>query len=70
MAKTDLAYNAPVLIPWGLDTVLGRVEQVYGTGASRRVVVRLQPEESGFVVAETTTVTLHADAVQPVPTPA
>jgi hypothetical protein len=67
MEEPEFSYNQPVLIPWGLDTVLGHVEQVYGSGPARRVVVRLQPEESGFVVDETTTVTLPIGAVQPVP---
>lgn len=66
MEQTELSYDQPVLIPWGLDTVLGHVEQVYGVGPARRVVVRLQPEESGFVVDEATTVTLPIAAVKPV----
>ena len=67
MATKDYAYDEAVIIPWGLDTVRGHVERVYGQGRARRVVVRLQPEESGYVVDETTTVTLPFDAVQPAP---
>ena len=45
-----------VLIPWGLGDVHGTVAEVYGTGSRRRVVVRLTPELSGYVVDEPTTV--------------
>lgn len=59
-----------VLIPWGLDDVHGTVAEIYGSGQLRRVVVRLTPEVSGFVVAEPTTVVFPYDEVRPADTAA
>ena len=53
-----------VVIAWGVDEVKGTVVEVYGAGGTLRVVVALNPEESGFVVDEPTTVTLPARAVR------
>ncbi len=52
----SLKIGDEVLIPWGLGDVHGTVAEVYGTGSRRRVVIRLTPELSGFVVDEPTTV--------------
>lgn len=53
-----------VVIPWGIDEVRGTVAEVYGSGRARRVVVALEPEESGFVVDEPTTVALPIGSVR------
>lgn len=60
------------MIQWGFTEVRGRVAEVYGPPALRRVVVALEPQLSSYVVAEPTTVSLPiADVrkVVPLPTP-
>ncbi|QMU70261.1 hypothetical protein [Streptacidiphilus sp. P02-A3a] len=53
-----------VLVPWGLDYLLGTVLRVYSTGRGPKVVVQVDvPGVSGDEV-EDVTVTLPADAVQ------
>lgn len=59
-----LAIGDEVVIPWGVDEVRGKVVEVYGNVPKVRVVVELQPELSGYVVGETTTVTLPLSAVR------
>lgn len=69
---TELHYGDEVMIQWGSTEVRGRVAEVYGPQALRRVVVALEPELSSYVVAEATTVSLPiADVhkVGPLPTP-
>lgn len=69
---TELHYDDEVMIQWGFTEVRGRVAEVYGPPALRRVVVALEPELSSYVVAEATTVALPiADVrkVVPLPTP-
>lgn len=72
LAGTELHYDDEVMIQWGSTEVRGRVAEVYGPQALRRVVVALEPELSSYVVAEPTTVALPiADVrkVVPLPTP-
>lgn len=54
-----------VVIPWGISEVPGKVAEIYGSGRGRHVVVALQPEESGYVVDEPTTVAFPIDLVRP-----
>lgn len=60
------SHGDEVLIPWGLDEVRGRVQEVYGTPPRVHVVVELTPELSGLIVTEPTTVTLPLEAVKKV----
>ena len=67
---TELHYDDEVMIQWGSTEVRGRVAEVYGPQALRRVVVALEPELSSYVVAEPTTVALPiADVRKVVPLP-
>lgn len=72
MAGTELRYDDEVMIRWGFTEVRGRVAEVYGPQALRRVVVALEPELSSYVVAEPTTVSIPIAQVRkvvPLPTP-
>jgi hypothetical protein len=53
-----LVNGEEVIIPWGLTEVHGRVAEVYGPPADRRVLVALEPMLSSHVVDEPTTVSL------------
>lgn len=69
MKKDDLNYGDGVVIPWGFTEVHGRVAEVYGPPAQRRVIVALEPELSSFVVDEPTTVSIPlTDVKKVVPT--
>ena len=68
MSNVDVVYGDEVMIPWGSTEVRGRVNEVYGPPAQRRVNVALEPELSSFVVDEPTTVSLPlADVKKVVP---
>jgi len=70
LINTELHYDDEVMIRWGFTEVRGRVAEVYGPQALRRVVVALEPELSNYVVAEATTVSLPiADVRKVVPLP-
>lgn len=70
MVGTELHYDDEVMIQWGFTEVRGRVAEVYGPRALRRVVVALEPELSSYVVDEATTVSLPiADVRKVVPLP-
>lgn len=58
MDKNELKYGDEVAIPWGNTEVHGRVAEVYGPPAQRRVIVALEPELSSYVVDEPTTVSI------------
>ncbi|MDQ6782077.1 MAG: hypothetical protein M3063_01250 [Actinomycetota bacterium] len=60
----ELEVGEVVVIPWGLDEVLGTVVEVYGSAGRVQVVVGLSPERSSYVVDEPTTVTLPRSAVR------
>lgn len=60
----DLLAGDEVVIPWGVDEVLGKIVEFYGDAPKIQVVIELQPELSSFVVAETTTITLPLSAVR------
>ena len=62
---TSLKVGDAVVIPWGISEVRGKVAEIYGSGQGRHVVVALQPEESGYVVDEPTTVAFPIDPVRP-----
>lgn len=67
---TELHYDDEVLIQCCSTEVRGRVAEVYGPPALRRVVVALEPELSSYVMAEPTTVSLPiADVRKVVPLP-
>lgn len=55
-----------IKIPWGVDEVEGTVDEVYGPVHLRRVVVRLTPELSDYVVDEPTTVVFPLEAIRKV----
>lgn len=64
--EDDLRYGDEIAIPWGLDEVHGVVEEIYGPPLRRHVLVRLTPEVSGYVVAESTSVSLPIEDVRKV----
>lgn len=66
MAGAELHYDDEVMIQWGFTEIRGRVAEVYGPPAQRRVVVALEPELSSYVVAEGTTVSLPLGYVRKV----
>lgn len=70
MSQVDLLYGDEVVIPWGFTEVHGRVAEVYGPPAQRRVIVALEPELSSYVVDEPTTVSLPLADVKKVVPPA
>jgi hypothetical protein len=53
-----------VRIPWGIDEILGKVVEVYGSGLREYVVIELSPELSSLVVDEPTTVTHPIDDIR------
>ena len=66
-AKTEKAEKAAdwrptvgetVRVPWGVDQILGKVAEVYGSGLREHVVIELSPVLSSLVVDEPTTVSL------------
>lgn len=61
--QSGLSLGDIVVVPWGLDEILGRVVELYGPPGRPQVVVELSPELSSYVVDETTTIALPADAV-------
>lgn len=70
MSYVDLVYGDEVMIPWGSTEVRGRVAEVYGPPAKRRVLVALEPELSSYVVDEPTTVSIPlTDVKRVVPAP-
>lgn len=53
-----------VLVEWGIDgRVAAEVDEVYGPRLRRHVLVRLSPEVSGSIVAETVTFAVPLTAV-------
>lgn len=66
MKSDELSYGDEVVIPWGFTEVHGRVAEVYGPPAQRRVLVALEPELSSYVVDEPTTVSIPLDDVKKV----
>jgi hypothetical protein len=64
--RGELEFGDTVAFRWGNSEVHGTVAEVYGLATRRRVVVALDPETSGYVVDEATTVVLPIDAVRKV----
>lgn len=60
----ELKYGDLVTFRRGAAEVRGTVAEVYGPKGRRRVVIALDPEVSGYVVDEPTTVALSVDDVQ------
>jgi hypothetical protein len=56
--KEDLKVGDIVAFLWGVSEVHGTVAEVYGAKGNRQVVIALDPETSGYVVDEPTTVSL------------
>lgn len=62
--KEELQYGDLVAFLWGAAEVHGTVAEVYGPKEDRRVVIALDPEISGYVVDEPTTVALSVTGVR------
>lgn len=60
----DLKVGEVVVFLWGISEVLGTVAEVYGRKGNRQVVIALDPEQSGYVVDEPTTVSLPISEVR------
>jgi hypothetical protein len=60
MPSRTIRVGDRVRVPWGLDTVDGVVEDVYETGSSRRIVIRVAVPGA----EDGETVTLPADVVE------
>ena len=69
MANDDLRHGDEVVIPWGATEVHGRVAEVYGPPAQRRVLVALEAVLSSGVVDDPTTVSIPLADVKYVPPP-
>lgn len=61
--EDELRYGELVAFRWGAAEVYGTVAEVYGPANRRRVVIALDPDISGYVVDEPTTVALSVDDV-------
>lgn len=61
--KDDLKIGDLVVFLWGVSEVIGTVAEVYGRKGHRQVVIALDPERSGYVVDEPTTVSLPLEEV-------
>lgn len=67
MGSPEPMYGEIVEIPWGpRDAVRATVHEVYGQADRHHVVVLLTPEVSGYIVAESTTLSLHISKVKKV----
>lgn len=64
--KDDLAYGDLVVFKRGLVEVRGTIAEICGQQGNRRVVIALDPEISGYVVDEPTTVALPVERVRKV----
>jgi hypothetical protein len=62
--KDDLQLGDLVAFQWGVAEVHGTVAEVYGQRGRRRVVLALDPETTGYMVDEPTTVALSVDDVR------
>lgn len=62
--KEDLKTDDVVAFLWGVSEVHGTVAEVYGPKGNRQVVIALDPETSGYVVGEPTTVSLPIEGVR------
>lgn len=61
--QDELRYGDLVMFKRGLLEVHGTVAELYGPKESRRVVIALTPEISGYSVYEPTTVALPIERV-------
>lgn len=62
--RDDLKVGETAVFTWGVTEVAGTVAEIYGRTGQRQVVLALDPEESGYVVDEPTTVSLPLEAVR------
>jgi len=62
--KDELKVGDAVIFMWGVSEVAGTVAEVYGRRGHRQVVIALEPDTSGYVVDEPTTVSLPIDDVR------
>ncbi len=63
MTKTIYRHGQSLLIKWDISDVKGRIGRVYREGPTVELVVALDPERSGYIVFEPTTVAVPADEV-------
>lgn len=61
--KDEFNYGDLVAFPWGSGEIRGTVAEVYGPKGGRQVVIALDPDISGYVVDEPTTVALPVEEV-------
>lgn len=64
--RDELHNGDLVVFKRGLAEVRGTVVEIYGPTDNRRVVIALDPEVSGYVVDEPTTVALSVERVRKV----
>ncbi|MGB3411589.1 MAG: hypothetical protein WBA45_10350 [Microthrixaceae bacterium] len=62
--KEDLKAGDLVAFLWGVSEVRGTVAEIYGQKGHRQVVIALDPEVTGYVVDEPTTVSLPIEDVR------
>lgn len=62
--KNDLKVGDLVAFLWGVSEVHGTVAEVYGQKGHQQVVIALDPEVTGYVVDEPTTVSLPIEDVR------
>lgn len=63
-----LTVGQVVSVPWGLDELEGTVLRIYDTGIGRRAVVRVRVPGAGEGEGDDMTLTLPAEALEPVDT--
>ena len=62
--KDDLKIGEVVAFLWGVSEVMGTVAEVYGDKGRRQVVIAVDPDTTGYVVDEPTTVSLPIEDVR------
>lgn len=62
--RDGLEIGETVAFMWGVSEVRGTVAEVYGDEGRRQVVVALDPETTGYVVDEPTTVSLPIEEIR------
>ncbi|MCB0977477.1 MAG: hypothetical protein KDB02_08460 [Acidimicrobiales bacterium] len=62
--NVDLKVGDVVAFLWGVSEVRGIVAEIYGDNGNRQVVIALDPNTTGYVVDEPTTVSLPIEDVR------
>ena len=62
--KNDPKVGEVVAFLWGVSEVVGTVVEVYGAKGRRQVVMALDPDATGYVVDEPTTVSLPLEDIR------